>query len=253
MQSLWRGDVRLAYVEAGSGAPPLLLVHGFCGNHRHLAPQFDYFRHTQRVVAVDRRGHGDSDKPGQAYTIEDDADDLAWLCCELGIYKPVVLVQSVAAIGFALIGRYPELVRALILVEPLFASAPAVRTAHQPGLEDLRGSEYQAALAKMVERLFSLHGECHPQVVAAVAEMLHVPQHVVLSTWEHFLAYDGDSAAAACRLPLLAIHGSEAGDLAQLRRSCPHAHIVQVGKGRFPCLVAPDETNRLIERFLASL
>lgn len=238
MQCLWRGGVRLTYLDAGSGAPPLLLMHGFYGNHRHLAPQFDYFRRTHRVVIMDRRGHGDSDKPEQAYTVEDAADDLAWLCFELGIYKPVVLVQSLAAIGFELVARFPDLVRALILVEPLFVSAPAVRTAYQQNLEELRGRGYQEALA---------------QTVAGVDDMLHVPQHVVLSTWEHFLAYDSDLAAAACRLPLLAIHGSEPSDLEHLRRTCPHAQILQAGTGYFPQLDAPDQTNRLIERFLASL
>lgn len=253
MQYLWRGGVRLAYLEAGSGAPPLLLVHGFFGNHRHLAPQFDYFRRTHRVVVIDRRGHGNSDKPGQAYTIEDAADDLAWLCCELGLYKPVVLVQSLAVIGFELVARFPELLRALVLVEPLFASAPAVRTSYQQNLADLRGTGYQEALAKIVRRLFPLHAEYFPQTVAAVDDMLNVPRHVVLSTWEHFLAYDGDLAAAACRLPLLAIHSRASGDLEHLRRYCPHTQIVQVGSGPFPQFDASDRTNGLIERFLASL
>ena len=105
MQSLNRNGANLAYQEAGSGAAPILLVHGFCGNHAHLAPQFDYFRRNHRVVAVDRRGHGESDKPEQPYTIEGFADDLAWLCRELGIYKPIVVVHSMGAIGLELAAR----------------------------------------------------------------------------------------------------------------------------------------------------
>jgi len=75
MQQLNRDGVILAYEEAGSGAPPFLLVHGFGGNHTNLAPQFEYFRCSHRVVAVDRRGHGQSDKPEQAYTIPAFAPD----------------------------------------------------------------------------------------------------------------------------------------------------------------------------------
>jgi pimeloyl-ACP methyl ester carboxylesterase len=48
------------------------------GDHTHLASQFDYFGRTDRVVAVDLRGHGASDKPVQEYTVAGFADDLAW-------------------------------------------------------------------------------------------------------------------------------------------------------------------------------
>ena len=55
-EQLSRDGVALAYAEAGSGAPPLLLAHCWCGDHTHLAPQFEYFGRTHRVVAVDLRG-----------------------------------------------------------------------------------------------------------------------------------------------------------------------------------------------------
>jgi pimeloyl-ACP methyl ester carboxylesterase len=66
-------------------------VHCWCGDHTHLAPQFDYFGRTHRVVAVDLRGHGASDKPMQEYAVAGFADDLAWLCDQLGVVKPVVV------------------------------------------------------------------------------------------------------------------------------------------------------------------
>ena len=63
MERLSRDGVALASTETGSGAPPLVLVHCWCGDHTHLTPQFEYFGRTHRVVAVDLRGHGASDKP----------------------------------------------------------------------------------------------------------------------------------------------------------------------------------------------
>jgi pimeloyl-ACP methyl ester carboxylesterase len=59
-----------------------------------LASQFDYFGRTHRVVAVDLRGHGASDKPMREYTVAGFADDLAWLCDQLGVVKPVVVGHS---------------------------------------------------------------------------------------------------------------------------------------------------------------
>ena len=65
MQKLIRDGVALAYEEAGSGDPPLLLVHCWCCDHSYFQPQFEHFQRDHRVVAVDLRGHGASDKPVQ--------------------------------------------------------------------------------------------------------------------------------------------------------------------------------------------
>ena len=58
--------VSIAYVEAGVGDPPILLVHGMACDHTHLLPQFHHLRSRHRVIAVDLRGHGASDRPGGA-------------------------------------------------------------------------------------------------------------------------------------------------------------------------------------------
>jgi pimeloyl-ACP methyl ester carboxylesterase len=36
------------------------------------------------------RGHGDSDKPEEGYSIEGLAEDIAWLCAQLGLEKPII-------------------------------------------------------------------------------------------------------------------------------------------------------------------
>ena len=109
MERLRRDGVALAYAEAGSSAPAAaagaLLV---CGPYAP-GPQFDYFGRTHRVVAVDLRGHGASDKPMQEYTVTGFADDLAWLCDQLGVVKPVVVGHSMAGnVAFELARRHPD-------------------------------------------------------------------------------------------------------------------------------------------------
>src|SRR6266436_10206392 len=94
MQQLKRNGIALFYEEAGKGAPPILLVHGLAGDHTFMTPQFEHYRSTHRVVSMDLRGHGQSEKPQQEYTIAGFADDLAWLCREQWIYKPVLLGSS---------------------------------------------------------------------------------------------------------------------------------------------------------------
>ena len=78
MGKLKRDSVTLFYKEAGSGDPPILLVHGGMDDHTHFSPQFEHFQLNHRTVAIDLRGYGQSDKPQQDYTIAGYADDLAW-------------------------------------------------------------------------------------------------------------------------------------------------------------------------------
>jgi pimeloyl-ACP methyl ester carboxylesterase len=69
MKHLTRDGVRLAYEESGSGSPPIVLVHGWTCNHTYFSPQREHFSKRHRVIAVDLRGHGESDKPHGSYAI----------------------------------------------------------------------------------------------------------------------------------------------------------------------------------------
>ena len=59
-----RSDLRIHYVEHGRGEP-VVLVHGFSQTHEAWlqTPLFDALARDYRVIAVDLRGHGNSDKP----------------------------------------------------------------------------------------------------------------------------------------------------------------------------------------------
>jgi len=71
--------VKLYYEEQGKG-PPLLLIHGFGASTytwRHVAPEL---AETHRVIAVDLKGFGQSDKPFDGrYSVFDQAELLAQL------------------------------------------------------------------------------------------------------------------------------------------------------------------------------
>jgi len=71
--------VKLYYTDEGKG-PPLLLIHGFGASTytwRHIAPELAL---THRVIAVDLKGFGQSDKPFDGrYSVLDQAALLAQL------------------------------------------------------------------------------------------------------------------------------------------------------------------------------
>ena len=60
--------VRLHYLEAGSGKP-LVLIPGWSQTAAMYQHQLDGLGQSYRVIALDMRGHGESDKPAHGYRI----------------------------------------------------------------------------------------------------------------------------------------------------------------------------------------
>src|SRR5262245_13827995 len=104
--------VRLHYrAWAGPAAPaepPVLLIHGLASGSRIWDLVAPLLARRRRVVALDQRGHGLSDKPDDGYdfaTIV--ADDLAAMTA-LGLARPVVVGHSWgASVVIALAAAYP--------------------------------------------------------------------------------------------------------------------------------------------------
>lgn len=77
--------VEMEWVEQGSGARALVLVHGFTGSRLDFAPRLPALAALGRTVVPDLRGHGGSTNTGDAagYTLDQLADDLvAFLAAE---------------------------------------------------------------------------------------------------------------------------------------------------------------------------
>jgi len=83
-------DIVMAYDEAGSG-PPLLLIHGYPLSRKLWAPQLAALGDAARVIAPDLRGFGESDAPKAPYTMDQLADDCVALLDSLEVTEPVVV------------------------------------------------------------------------------------------------------------------------------------------------------------------
>jgi pimeloyl-ACP methyl ester carboxylesterase len=91
------GGIRLNVIEAGNtGARPILFVHGWSQSSLSWAKQFDSpLAERFRLVAVDLRGHGDSDKPGNGYAESQTwASDIQAVIDQLSLDRPVLVGWS---------------------------------------------------------------------------------------------------------------------------------------------------------------
>src|SRR5215208_5730884 len=110
--------VRLHYVERGTGTP-LVLLHGNGSMIEDFQSSglIDLAAEKYRVIAFDRPGFGDSDRPRSTiWTPEAQADLIATALKKIGVPRAIVLGHSwgtLVALAFAL--KYPQEVQALVL------------------------------------------------------------------------------------------------------------------------------------------
>jgi pimeloyl-ACP methyl ester carboxylesterase len=125
--------LRLHYKSAGTGDTPLILLHGFGASvfswHKVLAPLGE----RRLTVAFDRPAFGLTERPMQwsgenPYSPEFQAKLTVGLMDELGIQQAILVGNSAGGAIAALTAlRYPQRVKALILVDP------AIYTGGSPG------------------------------------------------------------------------------------------------------------------------
>ena len=93
----------IAFITAGTG-PDVLLHHGFAADHRvnWVAPGVvdAFVAAGRRVIALDARGHGQSDKPHDPAAYENDAmaRDARALLDHLGVERVDVVGYSMGAL-----------------------------------------------------------------------------------------------------------------------------------------------------------
>lgn len=115
----------LSYISAGEGKP-IILIHGWSQSAEQFKYQIPAFANEYHVIAVDLRGHGESEKVSNGYRISRLSKDIQELIDALQLEKPHLLGHSM---GCSVIWSYLDLfgsdgIDRLILVDqsPLHTS-----------------------------------------------------------------------------------------------------------------------------------
>jgi pimeloyl-ACP methyl ester carboxylesterase len=114
-ESVEVGGHKIAFERRGDG-PPLLLVHGACGDSRDWRPQLEELSDEFTVIAWDAPGCGRSWDPPEDYGLAGYADALAGFVAALGLGRPHVLGLSFGSgLALELFRRHRDLPRSLVL------------------------------------------------------------------------------------------------------------------------------------------
>jgi pimeloyl-ACP methyl ester carboxylesterase len=237
----------LAYLDAGAG-DPVLLIHGFGANALQNWVELGWadrlIAEGRRVVAIDNRGHGQSEKlyEPRAYSLPGLAEDARRLLDHLGIGRADILGYSMGARIAALLSvAHPHRVRSLVLGgmgRNLFAGLPP---AHDLA-DDLEAARLDQAKTED-GRMFRAFAERTQGDLAALAACMRAAREPVDS-----------EAFSRLSIPVLVAIGTRdtlAGPLAEMASCLPEAELFDIhGRSHMGAVADPTFMARVAD-FLA--
>ncbi|MGE0798500.1 MAG: alpha/beta fold hydrolase [Lautropia sp.] len=247
---------RLHYLEAGAGRP-ILCFHSTPASAAFYRPQLEHFASRYRVLAVDLRGHGDSDKPRGEYRIAEFLEDYEAIIREFALDDFVLVGCSVGGIVAQLYAMaHPQTLRGLVLI-----GSPCSRRGRDVAgfRRAVREIGWEAVVRGLVAK--QLHPSMPEQSKQwAVDEYLKTPLHVREAEEEALLA-DVHHTERLHRItpPTLLVTGeAEEREIFEqmklMAQRLPRAtHHVIAGAAHMPNFERPELFNPILDEFLQAL
>jgi pimeloyl-ACP methyl ester carboxylesterase len=253
-------DVRLEARELGGAGPGVLLLHGLAGTASEWEETAAWLSASHRVVALDQRGHGRSERrPADVSRAAFVADAVATIE-QLGLAPVILIGQSLGGHTALLVAaEQPGLVRALVVaeaspaeVEPdapervgaLLSAWPVPFPSREAVLEFFGGDTPRARA--WAENFVEGEGGLVPAFDVDV--MVATLAAASTANWDEW---------AAISVPTLVVR-AESGDLEAeeadaMIRTLPSAQLVTVPGSHDVHLDEPERWHEAVERFLAGL
>ena len=242
--------LRIAYEDVGQGSPAVVLIHGAFGNRFHYAAQIKHLAQRHRVLALDLRGHGESDVPQDGFRLQDYAEDVVAVCEAASLDRYVLCGHSmpVALIAASL---NPERVAGVALLDGTILFPESLRSQVLANLVPvLEGpSANQAMQGFFLERAISPYdsAEVKAQVLAEIAA---APTQIAAPLMRDVMTEDFSQFLTGS-FPLLYVHASAPAVLARVQELRPDVLLgAVVGSGHWMMLEVPNQVNAMLDRFL---
>jgi pimeloyl-ACP methyl ester carboxylesterase len=253
------------YVDWGtSGKQPLLLLHGIGREARTFDHVAVHLNSSHHAIAVDLRGHGDSDWDAQgAYLVEDYVRDVEALVKQLGLRNIILWGNSTGGrVAQVLAGVHPELVAAVICedVGPERPTEVSNRRAERMSKEangwdspDGLLSHLRAQNPRTPEALLLAHAQHGSRLRADERIVLKRDPRIV----EGFVPTELWRFVRQIKAPIIYILGGRSSIVPQetqqqLRQALPQAQIVTMpGLGHYPSDEDPAGFLEIVQQFLS--
>jgi pimeloyl-ACP methyl ester carboxylesterase len=193
---------KIHYQSYGSGSDAFVLVHGWSSNLQAWSYQIPELAKRGRVIALDLPGHGQSDKPQLAYTMDHFAAAIDAVMKDAKVERAVFLGHSMGTpVIRQFYRKYPKKTLALVIVDGALRPF-GDRAMRDQFLNTFRAPNYKEAAGSMFTQMAGmLPAEDQERVKAS---FLNTPQNVLVSALERMYD-DALYATDKINLPVLAI------------------------------------------------
>jgi 3-oxoadipate enol-lactonase len=195
------------YIEAGTPtAAPLVFIHGFPFSHRMWTfegGQTNYFSNSNRVIAYDVCGHGDSEVGDGQYTIEFFVDDFIGLLDHLNIAHAVVVGLSMGGyIALRAIERNPERFKGLVLCDTQSAAdSNETKLKRAASIKSIKANGPRAYAQSFVPNVFAAESfSSKPEAVKMIQSIIECTAPLALCGTLLALASRTDTSAALANI-----------------------------------------------------
>ncbi len=199
------GPYRVHYYEGGDG-PPLVFVHGLGAESLNWVPAMLTFRKQYHVYAIDLLGHGETQKPDIAYSIEQQSEMLhQFLVDRKAVPADVVGVSMGGWVTLKLALEHPDAVNRVVIADAAGLKFQTSLTAKSflPATHE----EFRAFMTMLTPRVQDAPYPLRRDFLNQVAEHAWIIHRI----FDSFLTYQDvlDGKLQDIKAPVLIVWGKE--------------------------------------------
>lgn len=148
--------IELNYEVYGNKGPWVVLSHSLACDLHMWDAQIDLLRKRFRVLAFDTRGHGQSEAPAGAYTMDQLVEDARGLLDAVGADRPHWVGLSMGGmIGMMYALKYPGRFQSLVLCDTSSRIPPELAPVWAERIRTVTGQGMSALVSPTLERWFT--------------------------------------------------------------------------------------------------
>lgn len=248
--------VPIHYSVQGKGDPALVFIHCWACNRHFWDNQVAEFSKTNRVVAIDLPGHGESGQGRKNWSVESYGDDVKTVVTKLNLKRVVLVGSSMGGpIALEATRRMPDRVVAIVPVDTLQNVEQKIPQGQLDAVFQQMQADFKTATTNLLNQFFF-----SPTTPAAVKERvinetISQKPEVVLPILKAVFSYDAAPGLREVKVPIRAINADRVPtDLAINRKYAPQFDVVIIkGTGHYPMLEDPARFNQMLAEILRNL
>ncbi|MRN56966.1 alpha/beta fold hydrolase [Paenibacillus monticola] len=258
METVHSNGSNINFTDQGEGEV-IVLLHGFCGSADYWEKVIPALSGTYRIIALDLRGHGTSDAPLGAYSVEQMADDVLSVLDTLEISQVTLLGHSLGGyITLSFAQRYASRLQGFGLIHSTgYSDSEEAKEKRLKSVSTIQNEGITAFVDALVPGLFAPEtAEAAPQLLERTKEIGYrtPPQGAAGAALAMRERPDRRDVISASELPILLVAGEKDAHVPPERIfTSDKSNVTQAtipGVGHMSMYEAPEQLAGIIKDFV---